>query len=314
MINDYKTEGVYVGYANKNKGKLINKDTLFPTASLQKAITAVAIVLLVNEHKINQYTRLSKFFPKVRNAADITIRQLLTHMSGLKAPEKTPDKILSEKEAVKWAINNTEAVNRPGTKFNYTNVNYTLLAGIISELSDDSYESFIKKQVFDKAEVLNTYFWDDLSSKQVVASSYIYETKDYEYENRLDKELASSLVGAGNIYSTTSDYYKIQRSIRNGTILNVDDYHYMVETLPNAKNNYGGGMYHEEIAGINYKYAFGYLHGNGTKTQHANFANEMYMSAGNKNGVIMFTNQSPNELSGSDFKKIAMNIFESRGQ
>ncbi|MGJ3719890.1 hypothetical protein [Levilactobacillus brevis] len=92
--------------------------------------------------------------------------------------------------------------------------------------------------------------------------------------------MMSSLLGAGNYYATPSDYYTIQKGLRNGKILTKSQYY---DLANDYKLSYAGGLYHYS-SGI--KRVRGALSG-------AGYNNILYGSEGNKTGVILFANQSP---------------------
>lgn len=298
------------GFADA-KQKILNgaAKTVYPLASLQKPLTAAAIYLLIKNQQLQLSTTLNHFFPKIPQADQITVDNLLTHSSGLVAPEKGPEVTLLESGAINWQLGQLAVCNLPGEKFNYTNLNYVLLAGIIRQITRQSYQQFLTENILLPAGIKNTFFWNNLPHDYYLAKSYIYEKQDYENENQLKASLAATLLGAGNLYGTPEDYYLLQQSLINGKVLTADDYRDLIAGSTKSTSNYHGGMYHENWQGINYKYIFGYLSGNGTKNDHPNYANEMYLSEDNQNGIILFTNQSPNALKNKDFKNIAQTLI-----
>lgn len=308
-----QTTFITKGYANASQ-KLENGATtvVYPLASFQKPLTAAAIYLLIKSQELQFTTTLKKFYPKIQDADRITIAQLLTHSSGLVAPESSPEVSLWESGALNWQLGHLTNQAFPGEHFNYSNLNYVLLAGIIRQITQESYQKFLNEQIFQPAGIKHTFFWNNLPPNYQTAKSYIYEKQNYENENQVKAPLASTLLGAGNLYSTVQDYFLLQQALINGQILTNEDYHDLISQP--AKNNltYRGGMYHESWQGTAYKYIFGYLSSSGAKNQHPNFANEMYLSEDNQNGVILFTNQSPSSLKNHDFKTLAQTIIGTR--
>lgn len=293
------------------KQKILNGavKTIYPLASFQKPLTAAAIYLLIKNNQLHLSTTLNHFFAKIPRADQITVEHLLSHSSGLTAPEKGPEVSLLESGAINWQLGQLTICNIPGEKFNYTNLNYVLLAGIIRQITQQSYQQFLTEHILQPAGVKNIFFWNNLPNDYHLAKSYIYEKQDYENENQLEASLAATLLGAGNLYGTPEDYYLLQQSLINGKVLTADDYQELIAHSTKSTSNYRGGMYHENWQGNNYKYIFGYLSSNGTKNAHPNYANEMYLSEDNQNGVILFTNQSPNALKNKDFKNIAQTLI-----
>ncbi|VDG23567.1 serine hydrolase [Lactiplantibacillus mudanjiangensis] len=290
LIKNYASNSVTAstGYAYYGGRKLNTSDTVYPTASLQKVITGAIIVQLVNEHKLTQYTRLSKFYPNIKTSADITIRQLLDHNTGLEQTneEIDPGKNLTEAQAIQYAISQLNATG--AGKHHYTNANYILLAGIIRQLTGQSLEANVQSRIINKLGLKETYFYNTIPSNITPAASYKYENgKNYQYY-ALTTNLLSSLTGAGNMYMSPQDYYTVQKGLRNGKILNKSDYYYLSN---NYKYAYDGGMWHNKSTHM--KYSSGSLRNTGITTH-------MYLSEGNKTGVIFFSNQKGTGRSTAD--------------
>lgn len=281
LIKNYASNSVTAstGYAYYGGRKLNTNETVYPTASLQKVITAAIIVQLVNEHKLTQYTRLSKFYPNIKTSANITIRQLLDHNSGLEQEneEIDPSKFLTEAQSVQYAISQLNATG--AGKHHYTNANYIILAGIIRQLTGKSLEENVQSRIINKLGLTHTYFYNTIPANLTPAVSYKYvDGKNYQYYP-LTTNLLSSLTGAGNMYMSPNDYYTVQKGLRNGKILNKSDYYYLSN---HYKYAYDGGMWH--VKSNHMKYSSGSLRDTGVTTH-------MYLSEGNKTGVIFFSNQ-----------------------
>jgi len=281
LIKNYASNSITAstGYAYYGGRKLNTADTVYPTASLQKVITAAIIVQLVNEHKLTQYTRLSKFYPNVKTSANITIRQLLDHNSGLTQTneELDPGKFLTEAQSVQAAVTQLNATG--AGKHHYTNANYIILAGIIRQLTGQSYAENVQSRIINKLGLKHTFFYNTIPTSITPAVSYKYVNgKNYQYYP-LTTNLLSSLTGAGNMYMSPADYYTVQKGLRNGKILNRSDYYYLSN---HYKYAYDGGMWHDKNSHM--KYSSGSLRNTGVTTH-------MYLSEGNKTGVIFFSNQ-----------------------
>src|SRR5699024_7423166 len=102
----------YAWYAKKVGNG--NDNVVYPTASMQKVVTAAMIIQLMNENwhtsqRFTQNTKNSRRYPTLTNAYTITVGQLMTHTSGIQATHTEVDrgKGLSETAATNWAIENT---------------------------------------------------------------------------------------------------------------------------------------------------------------------------------------------------------------
>lgn len=281
LFNNYSTNAshVSVGYADASSQTANAANTLYPIASLQKVMTGAIIEQLTSSNKLSMTDKLSKFYPSVKYSQNITIRQLLDHRSGINMAESTPGSLLTTQAA---QINYTlQQLNSTGkSSFNYTNANYALLAAIASKVTGQSYEDLVQSRIIKPLGLQNTYAWDQLPTSQLAASGYRYANgQDYQSAN-VSQDLMSSLLGAGNYYSTPEDYATFQRGLRNGKVLTKSQYNNLAN---NQKYTYDGGMYH---------YSGGMKRIRGSLTG-AGYDTVLYGTEGNKYGAILFANQSP---------------------
>lgn len=281
LFNNYATGAshVSVGYADATSQTANGTNTLFPIASLQKVMTGAIIEQLASSNKLSLTDKLSKYYPSVNNSGNITLRQLLNHRSGISMNETTPSTVLTTQEA---QLNYTLQQLKSSTNqvYDYTNANYTLLAAIASKVTGQSYESLVQSRIIKPLNLKNTYAWDNLPSGQMVASGYTF-SNGQDYQNAaVSQKLVSSLLGAGNYYSTPEDYYTFQKGLRNGKVLTKSQY---TDLADNGAYSYAGGMYH---------YSGGIKRDRGSLTG-AGYDTIYYGTEGNKIGVELFANQEP---------------------
>lgn len=292
IIKDGQPQQISYGWAWY--GKKIgngNERVVYPTGSLQKVITAAIIIQLMNENlhtnqRFSQYTKISRWYPNLKNADNITLGQLMTHTSGINAVNTEIDRNInySEDDAINWAIDNVNntSTGTPGTYF-YNNTNYILLAGIIKKISGQSYEENFNNRIVNKLGLANTFLYQNIPSWKTDPISYIWNNgKNYQEPEYVSRSLASQLPGAGNMFTTPMDYYKIQLGLTNGSILSRGDFKYLTH-LKNRVNDYSGGLYLDNNDTIKSAY------GNLTNTH---FGAWIQMTADNRNGLIMFLNQT----------------------
>lgn len=315
IIKDGKPQQVSYGWAWY--GKRIgngNQQIIYPTASLQKVITGAMIVQLINEtaksnQPITQYTKISRWFPKLKNANQISIGNLLTHTSGITATGTKVDggHNYSEAQAINWVIKKINgAPEQPVGTYCYNNANYILLAGIIRKVTNQSYEANFINRIVHKLGLTHTYLYQDIPANLTDAISYNYDgSKNYKNATYVKRSLASQLPGAGNLFSTPMDYYKIQLGLTNGQILNSSDFYYLTH-LKTKITDYSGGIYLKNNDAL--KMAYGNLAGN-------HYGNWFQMTSDNQNGMIMFLNQTNNDensikaVSYQILNHIKLNIF-----
>lgn len=117
---------------SKSYGSCESADTPFLLGSVSKSFTALCIMQLVEQGKIDLDTEIGAYLPNATDGSKITVRQLLNHTSGLGEHQN---------------LDNYKIVGKQGVHI-YANVNYSLLGKIIEAVSNDSYESYVTENVF----------------------------------------------------------------------------------------------------------------------------------------------------------------------
>ncbi len=268
-----------------------NAKIVYPIGSLQKVITGAIIVQLINEtnntpQQFSQYTKISRWYPNMKNANKISVGNLLTHTSGITATgtEINRGYNYSEASAINWVVNHVNnTAEQPVETYFYNNANYILLTGIIRKITGQSYEANFQQRIVNKLGLTHTYLYQDIPNNMTDAISYNwFNNKNYQRPAYVKRTLASQLPGAGNLFSTPMEYYKIQVGLTNGQILSQSDFNYLTH-LKSKVNQYSGGLYLKNNDSV--KMAYGNLSG-------MHFGNWFQMTSDNQNGLIMFLNQT----------------------
>lgn len=294
VVKNGKTQTVTYGYGywghriNNNNSKLV-----YPSASLQKVITAAMIMQLMEEtkntsQKFDQNTYISRWYPQLKNSSKITVGNLLTHTSGIATGNTETNRGInySEQNAVNWVISHANATStkEPGKDFIYNNTNYILLAGIISKITGKSYATNLNERIVKKLGLSRTFVASQVPNNKIKAVSYNWNKHNYKNGISMKNTVASQIVGAGNLYTTPSEYYKIQVALTNGKILNKTQFYNMTH-LSSRKSSYSGGLYIKKNNKL--KLAYGDI-------KNTHFGTWVQLSNDNKNGIVMFLNQTDN--------------------
>jgi len=183
------------GFRNLSSGLSATPRTLYGIGSVTKSFTAMAIMQLVEEGKINLHDPVEKYIPiKLRPFGEnVSIHHLLTHSSGVPAlayaeafirgvlgldhhwlPVSSPeDIIVFMRDAEKWAVSGA------GENFFYLNEGYVLLGYIISKLSGISYEEYIRKRILEPLRMSRTFLSkSDIENDQDRATAYIVDREE----------------------------------------------------------------------------------------------------------------------------------------
>jgi CubicO group peptidase (beta-lactamase class C family) len=213
-----------VGYADIDKQRPMEKETLFRIASMTKPITALGIMILADEGKLSPDDPVEKYLPEFKGqklklkdevkdpARPITLKDLLTHTGGLpNYPAPANDvyqkrhMTLAETTAL---IAKQPLTFEPGTKWSYCNPGIDTLGRVIEVVSGEAYHTFLQKRVFDPLGMKNTTFYP--TAEQVARTAAIYNKKDGQLvaASNLILELpkdAKHPIPAGGLYSCAGD-------------------------------------------------------------------------------------------------------------
>jgi CubicO group peptidase (beta-lactamase class C family) len=225
------------GYADVAARRPMSPDDMFWIASQSKPMTAAALMMLVDEGKINVDDPVEKYLPefqgemvndhgKLRQPTYlVTIRNLLTHTSGLPfaAPEERPtlDLLPLSTRAADYA--RLPLQFEPGSKFSYANAGLNTVGRIIEVVSGLPYEKFLQERLLDPLGMTNTTFWPNEEQIARLAKSYkpnADKTGLIEiHVDQLNYPLTNPKrypVPAGGLFSTADDICKFYQMLING--------------------------------------------------------------------------------------------------
>jgi CubicO group peptidase (beta-lactamase class C family) len=219
-----------VGYQDLESKKRMRADSIFDIRSVTKPITAIGIMVLMEDGKLALNDPIDKYLPEFRSTGktqrpphSITIRHLLTHTSGM--PFNRPleieeitikrDRTLAD---VVGILSKQEREFEPGTQFRYYSGGFAILGRIIEAVSGKRYEQFIKERIFEPLGMKDSFFFIPAEKRSRVAS--IYRSQN----GKLNKweEIASYSKNAKypgpefGMYSTASDLASLSQMMLNG--------------------------------------------------------------------------------------------------
>jgi CubicO group peptidase (beta-lactamase class C family) len=202
------------GWTAPDRLSRVNTDTLFNIASVSKAITATAILKLVEARRLDVDWRIDRIFPNVpADKAAITVEELLVHTSCL------PDQYLangrtSRDDAVA-AVLNVPLLCQPGSKFHYSDDGYALLAAIIERVSGKQFGEFVRREVFDPAGMKDTRFWDEADDR---TSRNVARIVTLPLDDRF-RGLNWGYIGSGGIWSNAEELARFFVALEVGKIV-----------------------------------------------------------------------------------------------
>jgi len=255
------------GYANEVTKEELNENSVFELASVSKQFSAMAIMKLKENGKLNLYDDLAKFFPELLMYKDVTIRNLLNHTSGLPDYEEIMDSLFDKsKIAVNediidlYAKHKPKLLFEPNTKWKYSNTGYALLASIIEKVSGMEYGDYLSQVIFKPLKMNSTSVFRRRFTSQKIdnyAFGYVYSDSLKKYF--LPDDLAETkyvvyldgIVGDGTVNSTVIDLLKWDRALYTNKLLSTAGMKevFEVATLKDkSKTKYGFGWGIDENA------------------------------------------------------------------
>ena len=256
----------YAGFTDyPKKIQPLQEDSPLHIASTSKTFTAIAILQLVQQQKISLDDTLELFFEKWPYPG-VTIKQLLTHRSGLPnytyfmEADKQGKLAYTNKDIIDWMIQHKPAPHaRPDSRFEYCNTNYLLLATLIEKTSGYSYPEFLRRSIFTFLSMKNTFVFEPADAVKATPS-FVNSSQPWPLDH-LDLTY-----GDKNIYSTPRDLLKWDQALYtkqlvSDSLLELAFTPYSFERP--GQNNYGLGFRLKLLP--NQKkiiYHFGRWHGN----------------------------------------------------
>ena len=244
----------------------------------QKHLLIVLVFKAIDEGKLKLTDAIDAYFPTIKNANKITIRDLLYHRSGIH--DFTADKDYlkwntekkSEKEMVE-IISKGGSDFEPGTKAEYSNSNFVLLSYMLQDIYKKNYAELLNEQIIRPIGLKNTYYGKKINIKDDECDSYSFKG-NWIKEQETDMSIP---MGAGAIVSTPIDLTKFADALFSGKLVSPRD----IEEMETLKDNYGMGLFK-----VPFYDRFGYGHNGGID----GFTSVMYHLADDNVSMAMTSN------------------------
>lgn len=208
------------GFADAQRKVPFTADTAFDIGSITKQFTAAAILKLEMQGKLSVSDPISKWLEGVPDdKKGITLHHLLTHSAGLKNVFGGDYEEMPRDRLVKAALD-SKLLWAPGTRYQYSNAGYSLLATVVELASGKPYEEYLRENLWKSAGMARTGY--RLQEKGPLAHGIYREGEDWG--TPLDKAWAPdgpwwNLRGNGGVLSTTGDLYKWHQALEGEAIL-----------------------------------------------------------------------------------------------
>lgn len=240
-----------------------SEQTTFLIASNAKVFTAAAILRLQDLGKLSVNDPVHDLvpdFPKRdltwEDGTEVTLHHLLSHTSGIDdayGHEPVKSKLFRQSFGmgeIMAALRDKPLKFKPGTRFDYANTGYILLGEVIRRVSGVTYSDFVKKELFERAQLKHTYVgWPGAKVSNLAWSFDVENNQRVEVlaRSKIKDRHDGDVFTDGNIYTTVTDLDHWLTALIHGDVLSKDSLQAML--TPNLED-YGYGLGIENSAGI----------------------------------------------------------------
>ena len=213
------------GFANLEHMTPVTENTVFKLASVSKQMIATAIMKLMQDGKLNLSDTVKKYFKEAPVSwQNITIRELLNHTSGLERESPAFNPLLIQPDSVLIKASFKDPLVFPtGTKWQYCNLGYFMLADIIRQVSGKPFSTYMEEEIFKKNGLLHTR---TTSARLIVprrAGGYVLSGKD----SISNAEEYIALRPSGAFISTVTELMKWEMMIQGNKMLSGENWQLM---------------------------------------------------------------------------------------
>lgn len=242
------------GFADKEAAQAFEVGTLTRIASIAKPMTAIAVMQLVEQGKVDLDAPIQTYLPKfpVKPEGTVTVRQILQHTSGLGAYKSTKE----QENSIHYAsltdalaiFQDRKLIAAPGAAFNYTSYGYVVLGAMIEAVSGMSYAEYMRTHIWERAGMSNTGV--EIVAKRSQRNAALYQANGKGKLSRSTPTDLSDRIPGGGLTSNLSDMLNFGEAVLNGILIKRTTLELML-TDPGVKadgNGYGLGWY---LYGVN---------------------------------------------------------------
>jgi len=215
------------GYGTRTIGKNLPVDehTLFVCASTTKAFTAAGLAMLVDDGKIVWSDHVIDYLPEFQLSdpyvtRELTIRDLLTHRSGLGNTDFLWSWMSISGDSALYKLRDVDPSYSLRSSFIYQNLMYLAAGKVIEKVSGQSWESFLKKRIYEPLQMNETYAkYKMVLEQDNKADAHIWVDEDIVKVSQMN---ADEIGPAGSMWSSATDMAKWLQFLLNNGIVNGD--------------------------------------------------------------------------------------------
>ncbi len=229
------------GLRDLEGGKPITKSTNLRMGSVSKQFTALTVLKLVDEDKLSLNDSVYTLFPFETFKDGTTIEQLINHTSGEADAEEAfftewdSTKIAENKDVLHWYSTKNRTMTKPGEKYQYNNGIYEFIPSIVEKISGKDFAEFAKENVFTKAGMEKTNFFNLAKPIHIEERAFCYQKDSLGNWSKVDGHFLNGLLGAGGVYTSVNDYFDYDLALRSNSIFSKETHEVIFK--PSSKTN-----------------------------------------------------------------------------
>ncbi|MFC7338518.1 serine hydrolase domain-containing protein [Haloferula chungangensis] len=218
------------GFSNIETKTPMDGDALFWIASMTKPVTGTAVMMMQEAGLLSVEDQVSKHLPEFRKLKDakgkpveVTIRQLLTHSSGLSELSPEEARRITTLAELSQLVVEKPVQFEPGSKWKYCQTGINTAGRIVEVLSGQSFPKFLEERLFGPLGMKDTTFYPTEAQAKRLATSYrltdggvLEEAEVYMLGGKLPTDRNRYPMANGGLFSTAKDYARFCRMILNG--------------------------------------------------------------------------------------------------
>jgi D-alanyl-D-alanine carboxypeptidase len=235
------------GKRSLETGAAVEPETPFAIGSVTKQVVCAAVLLLAEDGKLSINDKVSKYFPDLTRAGDITLYQLMTHTSGY--PDFYPldfvDRRMLKPIAVDSLIKEYAGGKldfEPGSRWSYSNTGYMILGRVVEKVSGEPFGKFLRKRILTPAGMEHAAF-EPTGADSARASGYLPFALGSPEPAKPEAE--GWLYTAGGLWASAPDVARWDIALMEGRVLNPESMKIMTSPVPlsgGRVKDYGCGL------------------------------------------------------------------------
>jgi len=214
-----------VGTGNFEQNQQLTPKTQFQLASISKQFTATAAMLLKERSKLSFDDKVVDYYPNFPYER-ITIQMLLNHSAGLPnymwliEHEWDQQRVPYNDDVIDLLAKHDKPLYFwPGSRFNYSNTNYAVLAAVVEKAADQRFDKFVEQNIFDPLNMNDSYVYSRALASADQQKKLSGFRRTWHGFRKIPDNMHDGVVGDKGVYSTVEDLHKWDQALYNNRLI-----------------------------------------------------------------------------------------------